>query len=62
MSKLGIIAGGGDLPRAVAQSARADGREIFVIGHHDCGMTGMGHQAILDAARQIGRASCRERV
>jgi len=32
MNKLGIIAGGGDLPRAVAQSARADGREIFVIG------------------------------
>jgi DUF1009 family protein len=27
---LGIIAGGGDLPRAVAQSARADGREVFV--------------------------------
>ena len=31
MSKLGIIAGGGDLPRAVAQSARADGREVYVI-------------------------------
>jgi DUF1009 family protein len=31
-SKLGIIAGGGDLPRAVAQSARADGRAVFVIG------------------------------
>lgn len=30
MSKLGLIAGGGDLPRAVAQSARADGREVFV--------------------------------
>lgn len=32
LGKLGIIAGGGDLPRAVAQSARADGREVFVIG------------------------------
>jgi DUF1009 family protein len=31
-TKLGIIAGGGDLPRAVAQSARADGRAVFVIG------------------------------
>jgi DUF1009 family protein len=32
MRRLGLIAGGGDLPRAVAQSARADGREVFVIG------------------------------
>jgi DUF1009 family protein len=31
-NRLGIIAGGGDLPRAVAQSARAGGREVFVIG------------------------------
>src|SRR6185312_477174 len=31
VSRLGIIAGGGDLPRAVAQSAHADGREVFVI-------------------------------
>jgi len=31
-AKLGIIAGGGDLPRAVAAGARADGREVFVIG------------------------------
>jgi DUF1009 family protein len=31
-AKLGIIAGGGDLPRAVAASARAGGREVFVIG------------------------------
>ena len=28
---LGIIAGGGDLPRAVAQSARAAGRDVFVV-------------------------------
>ena len=31
MTSLGIIAGGGDLPRAVAQSARADGRDVFVV-------------------------------
>ena len=30
MSKLGLIAGGGDLPRAVAESARADGRALFI--------------------------------
>ena len=28
---LGIIAGGGDLPRAVAQSVRADGRKVFIM-------------------------------
>lgn len=31
MTTLGIIAGGGDLPRAVAQSAHADGRPVFVV-------------------------------
>ena len=30
-SPLGIVAGGGDLPRAVAQSAREAGREVFVL-------------------------------
>ena len=30
--RLGIIAGGGDLPRAVAQSARDGGRDVFVVG------------------------------
>jgi len=29
-------------------------REICVIGHHDCGMTGMGHREILDQARTAG--------
>ena len=29
-------------------------QEIYVVGHHDCGMTGMGHAAILDAARKAG--------
>ncbi len=31
MSPLGIIAGGGDLPKAIAESARDAGREVFVI-------------------------------
>jgi DUF1009 family protein len=31
MTTLGVIAGGGDLPGAVAQSARADGRAVFVV-------------------------------
>lgn len=31
MTTLGIIAGGGDLPRAVAESARKDGRDVFVV-------------------------------
>lgn len=29
-------------------------QEIYVVGHHDCGMTGMGHQAILQKAREAG--------
>jgi DUF1009 family protein len=33
---LGIIAGGGDLPRAVAQSAREAGRDVFVVALRDC--------------------------
>src|SRR5215475_7917828 len=28
---LGLIAGGGELPRAVAHAARADGRDVFVV-------------------------------
>jgi carbonic anhydrase len=28
--------------------------EIYVIGHHDCGMTGMGHSAILEQAQKAG--------
>ena len=31
MTPLGIIAGGGELPRAIAQSARDSGRPIFVV-------------------------------
>ncbi len=28
--------------------------EIYVVGHHDCGMTGLGHEAILEKARGAG--------
>ncbi len=28
--------------------------EILVIGHHDCGMTGLGHELILQRARDAG--------
>jgi DUF1009 family protein len=31
MSPLGIIAGGGDLPKAIAESAREAGREVFIV-------------------------------
>jgi DUF1009 family protein len=31
MTGLGIIAGGGELPRAIAEGARANGREVFVV-------------------------------
>ncbi len=32
MTRLGVIAGGGDLPRRLAEHARANGREVFVLG------------------------------
>lgn len=28
--------------------------EIYVVGHHDCGMTGMGHEIIVEKARAAG--------
>jgi DUF1009 family protein len=31
MSALGLIAGGGDLPKAIAESVREEGREVFVV-------------------------------
>ena len=27
--------------------------EIYVVGHHDCGITGMGHEVILKQARDV---------
>jgi carbonic anhydrase len=29
-------------------------KEIYVVGHYDCGMTGMGHEVILQQAREAG--------
>jgi carbonic anhydrase len=29
-------------------------QEIYVVGHYDCGITGMGHKAILEKARAAG--------
>jgi carbonic anhydrase len=29
-------------------------QEIYVVGHHDCGLTGMGHETILQHARAAG--------
>jgi carbonic anhydrase len=45
----------GSVMRSILVAIYALGaREIFVIGHHDCGMTGMGHEAILQKAREAG--------
>ncbi|MGH6876085.1 MAG: DUF1009 domain-containing protein, partial [Rhizomicrobium sp.] len=41
MSTLGIIAGGGALPGAVAQSARDSGRDVFVVGLRGAADTGI---------------------
>lgn len=43
MSALGIIAGGGELPLAVAQNARQAGRDVFVVG-----LRGAADEAIAD--------------
>ena len=37
MPALGIIAGGGELPRAIAQSAREQGRDVFVVALEKAG-------------------------
>lgn len=34
LPKLGILAGGGALPRRLVEAARAEGREVFVVGFH----------------------------
>ena len=31
MTRLGVIAGGGDLPRRLAEHARGSGREVFIL-------------------------------
>jgi DUF1009 family protein len=37
MTGLGIIAGGGELPRAIAESARESGRDVFVVALDQAG-------------------------
>jgi DUF1009 family protein len=54
---LGIIAGGGELPRAIAQSAQGAGRSVFVLGLS--GMTGPWAQEFPNetvALGELGRA------
>ncbi len=49
---LGIIAGGGELPRAIAESARASGRKVFVLGLN--GMTGPWAQEFPNETVSLG--------
>jgi hypothetical protein len=54
---LGIIAGGGELPRAIAESARGSGRAVFVLGLN--GMTGPWAQGFpneIVSLGELGRA------
>jgi len=45
----------GSVMRSILVAIYALGaEEIYVVGHHDCGMTGMGHEAILHQARLAG--------
>jgi DUF1009 family protein len=57
MSALGIIAGGGDLPRAVAQSARDSGRDVFILalrGSADSSIEQFPHDSV--SLGEAGRA------
>jgi DUF1009 family protein len=45
MTTLGIIAGGGDLPIAVADSARQSGREVFIVALTGCADEGVNRFA-----------------
>lgn len=54
---LGIIAGGGELPRAIAMSARASGRAVFVLALADLPgdwIGGFAHERV--ALGELGRA------
>ena len=45
----------GSVMRSILVAVYALGaEEIFVVGHYDCGMTGMGHEVILKQARASG--------
>jgi DUF1009 family protein len=49
---LGIIAGGGELPRAIAESAQVSGRRVFVLGLN--GMTGPWAQGFPNETVSLG--------
>ena len=54
---LGVIAGGGDLPRAIAESARAAGRDVFVLalrGSSDDWVSAFPHEWV--ALGETGKA------
>ncbi len=67
---LGIIAGGGDLPRAVAESAHESGRSVFVVGLRGSAETWVsayGHEWVAlgetgKAFRALRDAGCNEVV
>ena len=56
-SALGVIAGGGELPRAIAESARATGRKVFVLalrGSSDNWVSDFSHEWV--ALGETGKA------
>jgi DUF1009 family protein len=56
-SALGVVAGGGELPRAIAESAREAGRKVFVLalrGSSDKWVSGFSHEWV--ALGETGKA------
>jgi DUF1009 family protein len=56
-STLGVVAGGGELPRAIAESARDAGRKVFVLalrGSSDDWVSGFSHEWV--ALGETGKA------
>jgi DUF1009 family protein len=56
-SALGVVAGGGELPRAIAESARDAGRKVFVLalrGSSDDWVSGFSHEWV--ALGETGKA------
>ncbi|MBV8976114.1 MAG: UDP-2,3-diacylglucosamine diphosphatase LpxI [Alphaproteobacteria bacterium] len=57
MGALGVIAGGGALPRSIAESARTAGREVFVLGlggYAEGWIAGFPHETV--ALGELGKA------
>jgi DUF1009 family protein len=55
MPRLGIIAGGGDLPVAIAESARAAGRDVFVLALHGAEAVFAGYPSEAISIGELGR-------